>query len=69
MNSMSTMNKAKEIILLLYDMLAVLLGSIKCMTGMHEWKLHTYVCKHGHAVGDKCMRCGRWHKSATRVAK
>ena len=41
---------------------------LKCMIGIHTWKLHTYFLRPGYAVGDKCLRCGIWRKSAVKRA-
>ena len=50
------------------ERLVVLANSIKCYVGKHNYK-HQWMCaKNGQAGGYRCIRCGRWHKTAIKIA-
>jgi hypothetical protein len=65
-SDMSELVTKRPAIKRLFDRFVILLGFIKCTVGKHEWKFKTYNGAHGSAAGYNCVRCGVWHKSATK---
>jgi len=45
-----------------------IINRIRCLFGKHGWEFFSWQGEGGYAIGLKCLWCGAWHPSATRVA-
>jgi len=43
--------------------------SVLCWLGIHDWRFSAFIMKHGSRSGDRCCRCGLWHKDSVREAE
>ena len=43
---------------------APMIDWLKCVFGLHDWSWEFAGNRYGHRAGDKCLRCGVWHKDS-----